>query len=57
MPIGPVVEVAAQVVVEGATQVVGEVAADTLHRRFGWKGCVFPIVLVFAVIGLLIYFH
>jgi hypothetical protein len=50
MPADAVGELAVEV-----AKVAGEAAGDTIHRRFGWIGCVISLLLVAAIIAALVY--
>lgn len=52
----PIHEIVGEIVVEAAGQVAMEAGGETIHKRFGWKGCVLAVVIVVALVALAIWY-
>ena len=53
MPVDEIVGYAAEAVVQGVT----EEAVDRVHKRHGWKGCLFATVVTGLMIWAVIYIY
>jgi ABC-type multidrug transport system permease subunit len=45
----------ASAVIEGVAEVVGDLASDTIKRRWGWQGCLSVVVVLAALVLLVLW--